>query len=199
MFRFDYSKLLEHNIREYLTDLKLRVPETPRVLMFKLYTDLSNSLASLRYPISKFTPAPPLYKTFSIPAALFTKTIGDMKKIGIVGTAKDSQQVFLSDSAWDEYRSSPNSNGEILRVLLTRLYAFDVFPSVDAAIELMIEADVLTKQGEGNYCGTLGTLPVWDWVYKQADAARCGSLIENYYRAAGIRFSESKTAAQGGR
>ena len=40
-----------------------------------------------------------------LPTGAFNKIIGDMKKAGIIGTAKGGEVVFLSNAAWELHQA----------------------------------------------------------------------------------------------
>jgi hypothetical protein len=74
-----YQSRLEKFIRAYLLLYRERHPDFA-VPMLLLYTETENQLGTT--------------------AAHFNKTISDLKRAGIVGTAKGGEVVFLSDPAW---------------------------------------------------------------------------------------------------
>jgi hypothetical protein len=83
MFRFDLRRSVENNIKRYLIEFREANPQTYRVKMFTLYTDISTTASD------------------EVPAAVFNQIISDLKRVGIVRTAQDSQEVYLSDAAWE--------------------------------------------------------------------------------------------------
>ena len=98
-FKFNEQAPLEHNVQAYLTELTqsaLRCPfDSKYISMFDLYTELNNALAKVPYD---YTNLSRYYKSRSILAATFNKTIGDLKKVGIVAQSKEG--LYLSDAAW---------------------------------------------------------------------------------------------------
>src|SRR5690348_5505452 len=94
MFVYDKSKLLEHNIRQYLTEVRQLNPDNYLVLMFTLYNDFQNACAAAFDESSRY---------HYLSAGIFNQVIGSMKKAGIIGTAKGSTYVFLSNLAWESY------------------------------------------------------------------------------------------------
>lgn len=122
MFTFLIQQSLEHNIRTYLTEARKTNPTNYRVKTFDLFSNLQRqidiSIGSI--PVGFIIPlhwdyTSPDYRRKRlvesvmsksaglcgrIPVALFNKTIGDLKKVGIIGTCKGGEEVFLSDAAW---------------------------------------------------------------------------------------------------
>lgn len=94
-FKFEFHQSLEQNIRECLTIVREENPDRYCVPMLLLYSWMANAASGVRWG--------PYYKTGEITAAVFNKAIGDLKKVGIVRTAKNSAGVFLSDDAWEMY------------------------------------------------------------------------------------------------
>jgi hypothetical protein len=76
-----FTQWLESIIRTYLTDMRTANPINYTVPMLTLYTFASANGSG-------------------VTAASFNKAIGDMKKAGIIGTAKGGEVVFLSNAAW---------------------------------------------------------------------------------------------------
>ena len=91
-FTFDFHQSLEQNIRECLTIVRKENPDRYCVPMLLLYSWMANAVSGVQY--GRY------YKTGEITAAVFNKAIGDLKKVGIVRTAKNSAGVYLSDDAW---------------------------------------------------------------------------------------------------
>jgi len=108
-FAFDLNKPLEQNVQSYLTAVREADSVNYRVTMFALYTDLKKSMATV---ISSIPPKHGIvlyrnyYRDNDIPVAFFNKTIGDLKKVGIIGTCKGGEEVFLSNAAWELHVTS---------------------------------------------------------------------------------------------
>ena len=49
-------------------------------------------------------------KAFGSTAAQFNKAVGDMKKAGVIGTARGGEVVFLSNAAWEMHKAAPAVN-----------------------------------------------------------------------------------------
>lgn len=77
---------LEKYIRKFLTVQRGNHPRDYTVTTLVLYTIIE--------------------KTFGSTAGQFNKTIGDMKKAGIVSTAKGGEIIFLSHDAWEMHVNS---------------------------------------------------------------------------------------------
>lgn len=88
MFRYDLKRSLENNIKRYLVEFREANPHAYRVKMFTLYTDISTIAWD------------------EVPAAAFNQIISDLKRVGIVRTAQDSQEIYLSDAAWELHVAS---------------------------------------------------------------------------------------------
>jgi hypothetical protein len=82
MFRYDLRRSLENNIKRYLVEFREANSQAYRVKMFTLYTDICTTASD------------------EVPAAAFNQIISDLKRVGILKTAHDSQEVYLSDAAW---------------------------------------------------------------------------------------------------
>jgi hypothetical protein len=95
------SMPLEDHIQRYLTAVRVENPEHYRVPVFTLYVELKEAL--IRGDGSKVFYPSRYFRTWELPVALFNKTIGDLKKVGIIGAAKGGEEVFLSNAAWELY------------------------------------------------------------------------------------------------
>ena len=76
---------VEASLRRALTEKREAQPENYRVLSLVAYDAFRRNFPALT-------------------AGLFNKIIGDMKRIGVVGTTKNGE-IFLSDSAWASRQS----------------------------------------------------------------------------------------------
>jgi hypothetical protein len=102
-FVFDLHKPLEQNIQSYLTAVRESNPAEYRVTMFMLLTCL-NAAKTAAWTIYRSKPLGRMAGSDpGIPVAVFNKTVGDMKRAGIIGTCKGGEEVFLSNAAWDLY------------------------------------------------------------------------------------------------
>ena len=126
-FNLDTAAPLEVNIRRYLTLVRVENPEHYRVLTFSLYTELCNALTDIRIAL-KCAPFSHYYKDGEIPIALFNKTIGDLKKVGIIGTCKGGEEVFLSDFAWELYQTKRTPQAPIDTVRAPRRPKSALYP-----------------------------------------------------------------------
>src|SRR5258705_352667 len=96
-FVFNEQAPLEHNVQAYLTELTRYVSRRPfddrcrYISMFDLYNELNKALANVSLV---YTNQSRYYRSRSILAATFNKTIGDLKKVGIVAQSKDG--IYLS-------------------------------------------------------------------------------------------------------
>lgn len=189
MFQFNHCVALEHNVTNYLTDLRLDSPAAYSILTFKLYTDLRMGAASRSKEVFN------LYKSGDIPAALFNKTIGDLKKIGIVRTAKDSQYISLSDIAWAEYTRNPFNRLKIVTTLLSQLVDIGVLETYDSALEEMVRRGWLENAKEIHdpdcYIG------IAEFLIGAAREKGRERIATDYLAAAGIRKNDEQLA--GGR
>src|SRR5260370_37873612 len=121
---------LEENIQNLLTVIRLNNPKNYRVRTFNLYTDIKNVLRQgERYPdgTSIFQPSR-YFRTQDLPVAVFNKTIGDLKKVGIIGTTKGGEELFLSDVAWFDH--CWKNKTEVVISLLEKLVDKGVFSSL---------------------------------------------------------------------
>ena len=100
MFEFDLLKPLEWNIQSYLEQVRLANPKSYRVRMFDIFTGI-NAARAIAFTAKKDARGYDSRLDYGIPVAVFNKTIGDMKKVGIIGTAKGGEEVYLSDAAWE--------------------------------------------------------------------------------------------------
>jgi hypothetical protein len=108
-YLFDTSIPLEEHIQSYLTSVRLENPLAYRVPVFTLYTELKEALLNsngktfpkIFYPTRYF-------KTWDLPVAVFNKTVGDMKRAGIIGTCKGGEEVFLSNAAFLKTNKTDN-------------------------------------------------------------------------------------------
>jgi hypothetical protein len=91
MFTYNPYQSLERNVQSYLTAARKANPTHYRVPTFTVYTDIQESAAAgpPRNPVATV-----------ISAAQFNKCVGDLRRVGIVGTAKGGDEMFLSDAAW---------------------------------------------------------------------------------------------------
>ncbi len=94
-FTFDIHVPLEINVQSYLTSVRNN-PFTFQVAMFDLYTIMNATLSAVPWDYTQNT----RYRSRIIQAATFNKTIGDLKKVGIVSQAKNGG-LYLSDAAWE--------------------------------------------------------------------------------------------------
>jgi len=86
------AQLVESRIREYLTEVRER-NEVSGVSMFDLFTRFGGEVVyRTRYA--------PIERTDIVTSGFFNRIIADMKRAGIIGTAKGGERVFLSDAAW---------------------------------------------------------------------------------------------------
>ncbi len=102
-FEYDISQLFEQNLRAYLTAARESNPTVYRVTAFMLFSDLNASRAAAWVDFYKRNPLQrrPATPDYGITATTFNKTIGDLKKVGIIGTCKGGEEVFLSNAAWE--------------------------------------------------------------------------------------------------
>lgn len=101
-FSFDVRKTLERNIESYLTAVRESNPQEYRITMFMLFTRLNCSRTAAFILKQRELGQRELTSPDSgIPVAVFNKTIGDMKRVGIIGTCKGGEEVFLSNAAWE--------------------------------------------------------------------------------------------------
>ena len=99
MFNFDSQAPLEDNIQSYLTSIRPN-PFASQVSMFELYTEMNEALHRLD---AMSTDSSRYYRSRNILVATFNKTIGDLKKVGIVAQNRGGE-VYLSEAAWQLYR-----------------------------------------------------------------------------------------------
>jgi hypothetical protein len=164
MFKFDNTKPLEYNVREYLTYVRRMNPTNFHVQTFQLYTDLSDAVTSA-------LPNQNLYRfrDAGLPVAAFNKTIGDMKKAGIVGTTKNSQEVFLSDIAWDNFIVTKKNQflepgqRQPITVDLDRYITKGVFKSTDEIKEKLVQSGIVVR--DSTRVGITGDIHlVMEWL-----------------------------------
>lgn len=91
-FQFNYHQSLEQNIRRCLTTIREENPDNYGVPMLLLYSWMANAVSDVQFGIYN--------NKGGLTAAVFNKAVGDLKKVGIVRTAKTSAHVYLSDDAW---------------------------------------------------------------------------------------------------
>jgi hypothetical protein len=169
-FKFDNTKTLDYNVREYLTDVRQMNPTNYRVRKFKLYTDLNNAMASKTPLWAKRNRDGSL---IDLPVAVFNTIIGDMKKVGIIKTAHDSQEVFLSDDAWNDFLSTVHQNrivgppGLAIKMDLVRLIDKGVFSSVAEITTKLIECGLVSRDPNASSGISGDPLRVGEWVSTQ--------------------------------
>jgi hypothetical protein len=54
-----------------------------------------------------------LYPGVIVTTRFFNTVVSDMKRVGLIGTAKGGEVMFLSDYSWGQERDKRNQNGEL--------------------------------------------------------------------------------------
>lgn len=165
MFSFNVKKQLDYNIRGTLTNVRLLNPANPRITVFSLYSILSKA-----------------YNT-DIPVVAFNKTLGDMKKIGIVSVIGHKREVFLSDDAWKEYAAGDEGRADIARELLRRLIAVGILPSMEE-----VTAELIDKGCCSNLVSLDGgdALTIFEWARVKTEAIGREETVCGYLRDCGV-------------
>ncbi len=104
MLQYEFNLLipLEQNIQSYLTAVRKANPEEYRVTMFTLFTNLNAArVVAISRWRNRHTGRADWPQDTGIAVATFNKTIGDLKKVGIIGTCKGGEEAFLSNAAWE--------------------------------------------------------------------------------------------------
>jgi hypothetical protein len=103
---------LESTIRTHLTLVRLQNPTDYAIAMLALYEYITNIMPDMTGCLNQPLP---LYAWVS--TGVFNKTIGDMKKAGVIGTAKGGDVVFLSNAAWELYAKKYATNQHVIKAL----------------------------------------------------------------------------------
>ena len=77
-----FTTWLEGIIRDQLTKVREDRPDNYTVSTFSLFTFVTHANSG-------------------VTAAEFNKAVGDLKRAGVVGTAKGGELVYLSNAAWE--------------------------------------------------------------------------------------------------